>query len=175
MALSTERNFLPVRIAALTVSDTRTPATDRSGDVLVQRIAEAGHILVARELVRDDADAIEAMLRQWVANATINVIISTGGTGITGRDVTPEAFARVLEKQIEGFAELFRLISFGKIGPSAMLSRAVAGVAHGTYLFALPGSPGAVLDAWDELLLPLLDSRNMPCNLVDLMPRLRER
>ena len=175
MALTPDRNFIPLRIAALTVSDTRTSATDRSGDVLVQRITEAGHTLAARELIRDDADAIESLLRQWIGNAGIDIVISTGGTGITGRDVTPEAFSRVLEKQIEGFAEIFRMISFQKIGPSAILSRAVAGVSQGTYLFALPGSPGAVVDAWDELLLPLFDSRNMPCNLVDLMPRLRER
>ena len=174
MALSPERNFIPLRIAALTVSDTRTLATDRSGDVLVQRIAEAGHTLATRELLRDDADSIEPLLRQWISDPAIDVVISTGGTGITGRDVTPEAFARVLEKQIEGFSEIFRMISFHKIGPSAILSRAVAGVASGTYLFALPGSPGAVIDAWDELLLPLLDSRNIPCNLVDLIPRLRE-
>ncbi len=174
MALSPERNFIPLRIAALTVSDTRTLATDRSGDVLVQRIAEAGHTLATRELLRDDADGIEPLLRQWISDPAIDVVISTGGTGITGRDVTPEAFARVLEKQIEGFSEIFRMISFHKIGPSAILSRAVAGVASGTYLFALPGSPGAVIDAWDELLLPLLDSRNIPCNLVDLIPRLRE-
>jgi molybdenum cofactor biosynthesis protein B len=164
-----------VQIAVLTVSDTRTPATDRSGDVLAQRVESAGHHIAAREVVRDEADSIEAMLRGWIDNPAIDVVISTGGTGITGRDVTPEAFARVLEKDLPGFAELFRMISFQKIGPSAMLSRAVAGVAKGKYLFALPGSPGAVVDAWDELLLPLLDSRNMPCNLVDLMPRLRER
>jgi molybdenum cofactor biosynthesis protein B len=175
MTLSSERSFTPLRVAALTVSDTRTPATDRSGDVLVQRISEAGHTLASRELLRDDADTIEALLKQWIADRSIDVVISTGGTGITGRDVTPEAFGRVLEKEIEGFAELFRMISFQKIGPSAILSRAVAGVANGTYLFALPGSPGAVVDAWDELLRPLFDSRNMPCNLVDLMPRLRER
>lgn len=175
MALSPERNFIPVRIATLTVSDTRTSATDRSGDVLAQRITEAGHALAARELLPDEADAIEALLQRWIDDPSIDAVISTGGTGITGRDVTPEAFARVLEKQIEGFAELFRMISFHNIGPNAMLSRAIAGVARGTYLFALPGSPGAVIDAWDELLLPLLDSRNIPCNLVDLMPRLRER
>ena len=175
MSLSSERNFLPIRIAALTVSDTRTPDTDRSGDVLCRRIGEAGHVLAGRALLRDDANAIEILLRQWIADPSIDVVISTGGTGITGRDVTPEAFTRVLEKQIEGFAEIFRMISFGKLGPSAMLSRAIAGVARGTYLFALPGSPGAVVDAWDELLLPLLDSRTMPCNLVDLMPRLREQ
>lgn len=175
MALTSERTFVPLRIAALTVSDTRTGATDRSGDVLAQRITESGHTLAARELLRDDADAIEMLLRRWIGDASIDVIISTGGTGITGRDVTPEAFARVLEKQIEGFAEIFRMISFQKIGSSAILSRAVAGVASRTYLFALPGSPGAVVDAWDELLLPLFDSRNMPCNLVDLLPRLRER
>ena len=175
MALTSERIFVPLRIAALTVSDTRTPATDRSGDVLAQRIIEAGHTLAARELLRDDADAIELLLERWIEDGSIDVVVSTGGTGITGRDVTPEAFGRVLEKQIEGFAELFRMISFQKIGPSAMLSREIAGVASGTYLFALPGSPGAVVDAWDELLLPLFDSRSAPCNLVDLMPRLRER
>ncbi len=174
MTLRPDRMFIPLRIAALTVSDTRTAATDRSGDVLVQRITEAGHTLAARELLRDDADAIELLLMRWIEDASVDVIISTGGTGITGRDVTPEAFTRVLEKQIEGFAELFRMISFQKIGPSAMLSRAVAGVAAGTYLFALPGSPGAIVDAWDELLLPLFDSRSAPCNLVDLRPRLRE-
>ncbi len=174
MPTTPEQTFIPLRIAALTVSDTRTPTTDRSGNVLTQRITESGHTLAARALLRDDADAIEALLKGLIEDPSIDVIISTGGTGITGRDVTPEAVARVLEKQIEGFAELFRMISFQKIGPSAMLSRAIAGVAHGTYLFALPGSPGAVVDAWDELLLPLFDSRNMPCNLVDLMPRLRE-
>lgn len=175
MPRTQERDFLPIRIAALTVSDTRDQATDRSGDILVQRIVEAGHILATRSLVRDDADTIEALLNQWISDTSIDAIISTGGTGITGRDVTPEAVERVLEKQIEGFAEVFRMISFQKIGPSAILSRAVAGVAHGTYVFALPGSPGAVVDAWDELLRPLLDSRSVPCNLIDLIPRLRER
>jgi len=166
--------FLPVSIAVLTVSDTRTPGTDRSGDTLAERIAEAGHTLVARALVRDEADAIEAQLRDWVANPSVDVVITTGGTGITGRDVTPEAFRRVLEKEIAGFGELFRMLSYQKIGTSTIQSRAIGGVAGGTYLFALPGSPSACRDAWDDILKWQLDSRHRPCNLVELMPRLRE-
>jgi molybdenum cofactor biosynthesis protein B len=166
--------FLPVSIAVLTVSDTRTPGTDRSGDTLAERIAEAGHTLVARALVRDEADAIEAQLRDWVANPSVDVVITTGGTGITGRDVTPEAFRRVLEKEITGFGELFRMLSYQKIGTSTIQSRAIGGVAGGTYLFALPGSPGACRDAWDDILKWQLDSRHRPCNLVELMPRLKE-
>jgi molybdopterin adenylyltransferase len=168
------RPFLPVNIAVLTVSDTRTEADDKSGQTLVERIAEAGHRLAARAIVRDDKDAIVTKLRQWIADANVDVVISTGGTGLTGRDITPEAFESVYEKKIEGFGELFRMISFGKIATSTMQSRATGGVAGGTYLFALPGSPGACRDGWDEILRWQLDSRLKPCNLVELMPRLME-
>lgn len=169
------RAFVPVRIAVLTVSDTRTVTTDRSGDALVERIVAAGHELVDRQLVRDTVAEIESQVRVWTDDPRIEVIISTGGTGITGRDVTPEAYARVLEKEIPGFGELFRMQSFAKIGANAMFSRAVAGVAKGKYLFALPGSPGAVADAWDGILAEQLDSRNEACTLLQLMPRLLER
>ena len=172
--IDASRKFLPVRIAVLTVSDTRDASDDRSGDTLAARIAAAGHVVAERAIVRDDADAIERRLRGWIADETIDVAITTGGTGVTGRDVTPEAFDRVLDKRIEGFGELFRMISFRTIGTSAMQSRAVGGVAGGTYLFALPGSTGAVKDGWDEILVWQLDSRHAPCNLVELMPRLRE-
>ena len=168
------RPFIPVTIAVLTVSDTRTLADDRSGDTLVARITAANHHVGDRAIVRDDAAPIEAHLRAWIADAGIDVVISTGGTGITGRDVTPEAFDRVIEKRIEGFGELFRMLSYAKIGTSTMQSRALAGVAAGTLLFALPGSPGAVKDAWDDILLWQLDARHRPCNLVELMPRLQE-
>ena len=168
------RRFIAVNIAVLTVSDTRTAADDTSGDALAARITEAGHRVAARAIERDDADAIERILRGWIADPSIDVVITTGGTGITGRDVTPEAFERVLEKRIEGFGELFRMLSFQKIGTSTMQSRALGGVAHGTYLFALPGSTGAVKDAWDDILLWQLDNRHRPCNLVELMPRLQE-
>jgi molybdenum cofactor biosynthesis protein B len=166
--------FLPVNIAVLTVSDTRSLAEDRSGDTLVARIEAAGHRVAARLLRRDDVDLIEATLRAWIADPEIDVVISTGGTGVTGRDVTPEAFARVLEKEIVGFGELFRMLSYAKIGSSTIQSRALGGVANGTYLFALPGSTGAVKDGWDDILVTQLDSRHRPCNLVELMPRLRE-
>lgn len=172
--IDADRTFLPVRIAVLTVSDTRDLSTDRSGDLLVARLAASGHQLAARDLVRDDADLIEARLRSWIDDASIDAVISSGGTGVTGRDVTPEAFERVLEKRIDGFGELFRMLSYAKIGASTIQSRALAGVAGGTYLFALPGSSGAVTDAWDDILVHQLDSRYRPCNLVDLMPRLRE-
>ncbi|HST75834.1 MAG TPA: molybdenum cofactor biosynthesis protein B [Acetobacteraceae bacterium] len=168
------RPFVPVNIAVLTVSDTRTAANDTSGDTLAERITTAGHHVVARAIEKDDADAIERLLRAWVADETIDVVITTGGTGITGRDVTPEAFERVMEKRIEGFGELFRMLSFQKIATSTMQSRAIGGVAGGTYLFALPGSTGAVKDGWDDILLWQLDSRHRPCNLVELMPRLQE-
>jgi molybdenum cofactor biosynthesis protein B len=168
------RRFIAVSIAVLTVSDTRTAADDTSGDALAQRIAAAGHHVAARAILRDDADAIAGQLRAWIDDPVIDVVITTGGTGITGRDVTPEAFERVLEKRIEGFGELFRMLSFQKIGTSTMQSRALGGVAHGTYLFALPGSPGAVKDAWDDILVWQLDNRHRPCNLVELMPRLQE-
>ena len=168
------RPFLPVNIAVLTVSDTRTAADDRSGDTLAERIAAAGHRVAARAIERDEADRIEARLRAWIADPEVDVVITTGGTGITGRDVTPEAFDRVLEKRIEGFGELFRMLSYAKIGTSTMQSRALGGVAGGTYLFALPGSTGAVKDAWDDILASQLDNRHRPCNLVELMPRLQE-
>ena len=174
MAIDETQPFLPVNIAVLTVSDTRDLATDRSGQTLQDRIEAAGHRCVAREIVRDEADIIEALLRRWIADPAIDCVITTGGTGITGRDVTPEAFKRVLEKEIEGFGELFRMLSYAKIGTSTMQSRALGGVADGTYLFALPGSTGACKDAWDDILKFQLDSRWRPCNLVELMPRLKE-
>jgi molybdenum cofactor biosynthesis protein B len=166
--------FLPVNIAVLTVSDSRTIADDRSGDTLAARITAAGHRLAARRIERDDVDTIESVLRTWIVDPEIDVVISTGGTGVTGRDVTPEAFGRVLEKEIVGFGELFRMLSYAKIGSSTIQSRALGGVAGGTYLFALPGSTGAVRDGWDDILLTQLDSRHRPCNLVELMPRLKE-
>ena len=166
--------FLPVNIAVATISDTRTAANDTSGDALAERVTRAGHVLAVRTIIRDDADAIAAQLRHWIADPAIDVVITTGGTGVTGRDVTPEAFGRVLDKTIEGFGELFRMLSYQKIGTSTMQSRALGGVANGTYLFALPGSTGAVKDGWDDILLYQLDSRHKPCNLVELMPRLKE-
>ncbi len=172
--LDETRAFIPVQIAVLTVSDTRTTANDTSGDALAARIAEAGHVVFSRRIVRDDADLITDVLRGWIADPDVDVVITTGGTGVTGRDVTPEAFDRVLEKRIEGFGELFRMLSFQKIGTSTIQSRAVGGVAGGTYLFALPGSTGAVKDGWDDILRAQLDNRHRPCNLVELMPRLRE-
>jgi molybdenum cofactor biosynthesis protein B len=168
------RPFIPVNIAVLTVSDTRTAANDTSGDALAERIVKAGHRVAGRAIEKDDASAIERHLRAWIADQQVDVVITTGGTGITGRDVTPEAFDRVLEKRIEGFGELFRMLSYQKIGTSTMQSRALGGVAGGTYLFALPGSTGAVRDAWDDILLAQLDNRHRPCNLVELMPRLQE-
>jgi molybdenum cofactor biosynthesis protein B len=169
------RPFLPVHIAVMTVSDTRTAENDSSGDTLAQRIEDAGHVLAARSICKDDADAIVERLKAWIADPQIDVVITTGGTGVTGRDVTPEAFERVLEKKIEGFGELFRMLSWQKIGTSTMQSRALAGVAGGTYLFALPGSPGACKDAWDDILRWQLDNRHRPCSLVELMPRLTEK
>ena len=168
------RPFIAVNIAVLTVSDTRTAANDTSGDTLAERIAKAGHRVAARAIEKDDAATIERRLRGWIADREIDVVISTGGTGVTGRDVTPEAFERVLEKRIEGFGELFRMLSYQKIGTSTIQSRALAGVAGGTYLFALPGSTGAVKDAWDDILVHQLDNRYRPCNFVELMPRLQE-
>ena len=175
MPIDERRAFLPVRVAVLTVSDTRGPADDRSGDMLVERLTGAGHIFAAREIVRDEVDAIVATLEAWIDDPAVDCVISTGGTGVTGRDVTPEAFARVWEKEVPGFGELFRWLSYRTIGTSTIQSRACAGVARGTYLFALPGSTGAVRDAWDGILRDQLDSRHGPCNFVELMPRLRER
>lgn len=168
------RNFLPVRIAVLTVSDTRVTGDDRSGDILAGRLEGAGHILAARRIVRDERANIVEQLREWIADDAIDVIISTGGTGLTGRDVTVEAHRDVYEKEIDAFGTVFTMISMGKIGTSAVQSRATGGVAGGTYLFALPGSPGACKDAWDEILKFQLDYRHQPCNFVEIMPRLGE-
>jgi molybdopterin adenylyltransferase len=168
------KEFIPVRIAVLTVSDTRGLAEDRSGDVLAARIAEAGHELVQRAIIRDERAQIADQLRAWCADDAVDVIISTGGTGLTGRDVTVEAHRDVYEKEIDAFGTIFTIVSMQKIGTSAVQSRATAGVAQGTYLFALPGSPGACKDAWDEILLKQLDYRHRPCNFVEIMPRLDE-
>jgi len=173
--LDDSRAFLPVNIAILTVSDTRTEADDKSGQVLVDRLTAAGHRLAARAIVTDDEDAIVAQVEAWAANPEIDVVIATGGTGLTGRDVTPEAFSRVYEKEIPGFGELFRILSHRTIGTSTIQSRATGGVAKGTYLFALPGSPGACRDGWDMILRDQLDNRFRPCNFVELMPRLQEQ
>ena len=175
MPLDESIAFRPVRIAVLTVSDTRTADDDRSGDTLVERLTGAGHILAARAIEKDDAELIAGRLLGWIADPDVDCVISTGGTGVTGRDVTPEAFAKVWDKQIEGFGELFRWLSYAKIGTSTIQSRACAGVARGTYLFALPGSTGAVKDGWDGILATQLDIRHQPCNFVELMPRLQER
>ena len=169
-----ERDFLPVNIAVLTVSDSRTLEDDKSGLVLVGRIEEAGHKVAVRDIVKDEIALIVEKLKDWIADASIDVVIATGGTGVTGRDITPEAFAQVYEKEVPGFGELFRWISYQKIATSTIQSRATAGVAGGTYLIALPGSPGACKDAWDEILVHQLDARYKPCNFVELMPRLKE-
>jgi molybdenum cofactor biosynthesis protein B len=166
--------FIAINIAVLTVSDTRTEADDKSGAVLVDRIAAAGHKVVDRKIVTDDAEDIQTVVGHWIADPDIDAVIATGGTGVTGRDVTPEAFEALYEKAIPGFGELFRWLSYQKIGTSTIQSRATAGVAGGTYLFALPGSPGACKDAWDEILVHQLDYRFKPCNFVELMPRLTE-
>ncbi|MDN5785965.1 molybdenum cofactor biosynthesis protein B [Pseudorhodobacter sp.] len=166
--------FLPIRIAVLTVSDSRSLAEDKSGDTLVHRLTDAGHSLAARDIIRDDRVEIASMLRGWCADPGIDVIISTGGTGLTGRDVTVEAHRDVYEKEIEAFGTVFTMISMQKIGTSAVQSRATGGVANGTYLFALPGSPGACRDAWDEILRWQFDYRHRPCNFVEIMPRLDE-
>ena len=168
------RDFIPVRIAVLTVSDSRSAADDTSGDTLAQRLTAAGHQLAARALVRDDRPVIAGQLRTWIADPAIDVILTTGGTGLTGRDVTVEAHREVYEKEIEAFATVFTLVSMQKIGTSAVQSRACGGVAGGTYLFALPGSPGACRDAWDEILQWQLDYRHRPCNFVEIFPRLEE-
>ena len=168
------RPFLPVNIALLTVSDTRTAADDRSGATLAELIEKGGHRVAARKIVRDDLAAIAGQVRAWIADPQIDVVIATGGTGVTGRDVTPEAFHSVYEKEIAGFGELFRWLSYAKIGTSTIQSRATAGVAGGTYLFALPGSPSACRDAWEDILVHQLDNRFRPCNFVELMPRLQE-
>jgi molybdopterin adenylyltransferase len=171
---SRSRSFVPVRIAVLTVSDTRTPETDKSGRVLADRIAEAGHQLSDRRIVKDDVRAIRAQMRQWLKRDDVDVVISTGGTGLTGRDVTVEAVRGLFEKEIEGFGVAFHMISFQKIGVSTVQSCATAGVAKGKYIFCLPGSPGACRDGWDHILKSQLDYRHTPCNFVEIMPRLAE-
>jgi molybdenum cofactor biosynthesis protein B len=168
------REFIPTRIAILTVSDTRTREDDVSGDTLEARVRDAGHIVAARSIVADDEELIVEHLRDWIDDPQVDVVISTGGTGLTGRDVTPEAFRSVFEKEIDGFSIIFHRISFEKVGTSTIQSRACAGVARGTYLFALPGSPGAVKDAWDGILKLQLDYRHKPCNFIEIMPRLEE-
>lgn len=166
--------FFPVNIAIMTVSDSRTIEEDKSGRVLVDRLKEAGHILADRVIVKDDVDEITGQLKTWIEDSNIEVVISTGGTGVTGRDVTPEAFKSVYEKEITGFGELFRMLSYELIGTSTIQSRATGGVANATYLFALPGSPGACRDGWDKILRDQLDIRFRPCNFVELLPRLNE-
>ena len=168
------KEFIPIRIAVLTVSDTRDLAQDRSGDVLVERLLAAGHHLAERRILRDERDQIADQLRVWCADEEIDVVISTGGTGLTGRDVTVEAHRDVYEKEIDAFGTVFTIVSMNKIGTSAVQSRATGGVANGTYLFALPGSPGACKDAWDEILSKQLDFRHRPCNFVEILPRLDE-
>lgn len=167
--------FVPLNIAVATVSDTRVAATDTSGDTLVARLTAAGHSLAARAIIRDEVPALVAQLNAWIDDAGIDVIITTGGTGVTGRDVTPEALDQVIEKPIPGFGELFRWLSYQSIGTSTIQSRACAGLARGTYIFCLPGSTGAVKDGWDGILATQLDARHRPCNFVDLIPRLQER
>ena len=175
MAIDTDRAFTPINIAVLTVSDTRTPETDTSGDILAARIESTGHRLAQRVIVKDDAALLATQIEAWIDDPDIDTIISTGGTGLTGRDVTPEALSRIEgARDIPGFGELFRWLSFKTIGTSTVQSRACAVVARGTYIFALPGSNGAVKDGWDGILAEQLDSRNRPCNFVELMPRLRE-
>lgn len=175
MPIDENRDFVPVRIAVLTVSDTRGLTDDKSGDTLVERLTSAGHVLAARTIERDDLDTIVERLAKWIQDPDIDVILTTGGTGVTGRDVTPEAVEAVAEKMIPGFGELFRWLSYQTIGTSTIQSRACACVAGGTYIFALPGSTGAVKDGWDMILRDQLDSRFRPCNFVELMPRLTER
>ena len=168
------RKFVPVRIAVVTVSDTRTLDTDTSGQVLIDRLTQGGHELAHRAIVKDDIDKIVALLKELIADHKVDIILTTGGTGVTGRDTTPEAYDQVCEKKIEGFGELFRMLSYQKVGTSALQSRATAGVANGKYLFAIPGSPGACKDAWDDILKFQLDARHRPCNFIELIPRLKE-
>lgn len=168
------REFKPLKVAVLTVSDTRNEATDKSGALLVERLRVAGHTLAAKAIVRDDIYAIRASVSAWIADASVEVVVTTGGTGITGRDGTPEAIAPLLDKEIDGFGELFRTISYEEIGPSSLQSRCLAGVANATYIFCLPGSSNACATGWDKLIAPQLDFRTRPCNLAELMPRLKE-
>jgi len=175
MGHANKDTFVAVSIAVLTVSDTRTLDDDKSGNILVERLEGAGHILAARDIVKDEVAVIAAKFREWADDGKIEFIIATGGTGLTGRDVTPEALARVAEKDIPGFGELFRMLSYQKIKTSTIQSRACAGVLNGTYIFAVPGSPSACKDAWDDILVHQLDNRYRPCNFVEMLPRLKER
>lgn len=174
MTIDPDRQFKPINIAILTISDTRGPGDDTSGDILVERVKNAGHKLTTRAIERDDTEILVKRLNNWIDDPAIDAIITTGGTGLTGRDITPEALDRVKTRDIPGFGELFRMISYKTIGTSTIQSRACAVVARGTYIFALPGSNGAVKDGWDGILIEQLDARNRPCNFVELMPRLRE-
>lgn len=174
MAIDETLTFIPIRIAVLTVSDTRSMEEDKSGSILANRIATAGHELADRQILPDETDQIEAQLRKWIADKEIDAVLSTGGTGLTGRDVTVEAHHRVYEKHIDAFGTLFTMLSYEKIGTSTVQSRACAGVSGGTYLFALPGSPGACKDAWEGILKNQFDARHRPCNFVEIMPRLEE-
>jgi molybdenum cofactor biosynthesis protein B len=175
MPINSQKEFKPINIAVLTISDTRNEATDKSGQILSKKIKEKGHALAAREIVKDDKEEIKKIFLNWSENKDIDVIISTGGTGLTGRDTTPEALDEIKDKEIIGFGELFRLISYKKIGTSTIQSRAMAVLCKGTYIFALPGSSGAVTDAWEDILKYQLDSRFVPCNFIDLIPRLNEK
>ena len=173
--ISEDIEFVAINIAVMTISDTRTESDDKSGNTLCERLQGAGHNLSDRAIVKDDRGAIVAQRREWIGNPQIDAVLATGGTGVTGRDVTPEAFQEVYEKEVAGFGELFRMLSYEKIGTSTIQSRATAGVAKGTYMFALPGSTGACKDAWDDILVYQLDIRHKPCNFVELIPRLQER
>ena len=173
--MTTERQFVPLAIAVLTISDTRTEDTDKSGRLLVERVAAAGHRVAEKRICRDDVYAIRALVAAWVADPAVNVVLTTGGTGVTGRDGTPEALVPLFDKVLDGFGEMFRMLSYDDIGTSTLQSRAVAGVANATYVFALPGSGGACTLGWDRLIQHQLDYRTRPCNLVELMPRLLER
>jgi molybdenum cofactor biosynthesis protein B len=172
--VSEPRELKPLRVAVLTVSDTRNETTDKSGALLAERVRAAGHVLAAKAIVRDDIYAIRALVSAWIADSQVEVVVTTGGTGLTGRDGTPEAIAVLLDKKIDGFGELFRTISYEEIGASSLQSRAIAGVANATYIFCLPGSSGACATGWDKLIAPQLDFRTRPCNLAELMPRLKE-
>jgi len=167
--------FIPLNIAVLTVSDTRTEADDKSGQVLVDRIKDAGHHLAEKKIIKDEIDLLQVQLKKWIASPEVDVVIATGGTGVTGRDITPEAFEELYDKAIPGFGELFRMLSYQNIKTSTLQSRCTAGVTNGTFLFALPGSTGACKDGWDQILVHQLDSTHKPCNLVELMPRLLEK
>lgn len=175
MPIDSTKEFRPINISLLTISDTRTEATDRSGQILAKKIKEKGHGLSHKEIVKDEIEDIKKILLSWCEDPNVDVIITTGGTGLTGRDTTPEALEEIKDKDIPGFGELFRLISYKKIGASTIQSRAMAVLAKGTYIFALPGSSGAVTDAWEDILKYQLDSRFVPCNFIDLIPRLNEK